>query len=522
MKHVTTENQSPGWDADSRAWDSNNPADMGELSPTISIPPSSAPSSRSNPTDISLFDSPPDFFTQFPDTPRIRPINFAMWVGSPSQVGGVDGCFHSYTRLTEHNAVLPAAPIASIPKWRTRFPHVADVLSTESFETCPVLHFHSSVSVMSELPTQSSILCTEFEISSSRGNIGSGINSINGSACNSHHAPYHHQQLSQEWECITRIYAPGKKVWELSQRVDATEIDGSRKLTLPFASDFWATFYTRLSSSLPSAAASPHLRQHQSDLAATGDQKEKLHPRGAKECRAAIKGITVVQELFCFTPNITTSASSVAGHRERAALFLWDFSKEEAGQPGRTTWRVIIPPSTVPRAGVLTNSPSSVRGGAMPPNEVNADVNLNEGNGGEGGVWGVAQMPLSPFDPLSPISLSSYYTMASLPPSATVTPTTTSSAVASASIYSPVVSTAATTHGPSPALPLAMGDVNFAFDMQAHHQPSSLAPFNTGLLSSSTGTAFSYPSDYFTSWPQGFSPISDHGRLYSVLENKLA
>jgi len=45
--------------------------------------------------------------------------------------------------------------------------------------------------------------------------------------------------------------------------------------------------------------------------------------------------------------------------------------------------------------------------------------------------------------------------------------------------------------------------------MQAHHQPSSLAPFNTGLLSSSTGTAFSYPSDYFTSWPQGFSPVSD-------------
>ena len=201
MKHVTTESQSPGWDADSGTWDSNNPADMRELSPsvhTISIPPSRAQSSHSNATDISLFDSPPDFFTQFSDAPRIRPINFAMWVGSPSQVGGVDGCFHSYTRLTEDNAALPAAPIASIPEWRARFPHAADVLDTESSETCPVLHFQASVSVMSELPTQSSILCTEFEVSSSGGNISNSSNSINGLACDPHHPPYHHNQPSQE------------------------------------------------------------------------------------------------------------------------------------------------------------------------------------------------------------------------------------------------------------------------------------------------------------------------------------
>jgi len=520
MKHVTTESQSPGWDADSGAWDSNNPADMRELSPsvhTISIPPSRAPSSHSNATDISLFDSPPDFFTQFSDAPRIRPINFAMWVGSPSQVGGVDGCFHSYTRLTEDNAALPAAPIASIPEWRARFPHAADVLNTESSETCPVLHFQASVSVMSELPTQSSILCTEFEVSSSGGNISNSSNSINGSACDPHHPPYHHHQPSQEWECITRIYAPGKKVWELSHTVDATEVDGSRKLTLPFASDFWAAFYTGLSSSSSlSAAASPHRRQHQSDRAAAADQNEKLRRRRAKECRAAIKGITVVQELFCSASNITTSALSAAGHRERAALFLWDFSKAEAGQPGRTTWREIIPPSPVLRAGVLTNSPNSMKGGTMPPNEVNTDVKLNSGNGGEGGMWGVVQMPLSPFDPLSPISLSSYYTMASQPSSATVTPTTTSSAVASASIYSPVVSAAAATQGPSQALSLAMGDVNFAFDMHTHHQPSSLPPFNAGLLSSSAATALSDPSDYFASWPQGFSPVSDHGQLHVV------
>ncbi|PWW76430.1 hypothetical protein C7212DRAFT_351544 [Tuber magnatum] len=486
MKHVTTENQSPGWDADSGAWDSNSPPDMRELSPgvhTISIPPSRAPSSPSNATDMSLFDSPPDFFTQFSDAPRIRPTNFAMWVGSPSRVGGVDGCFHSYTRLTQDDAVLPAAPIASIPEWRARFPHVADVLKVESFETCPVLHFQASVSVMSELPTQSSILCTEFE-------------------------------PSQEWECITRIYAPGKKVWELSHAIDATtETDGSRKLTLPFASDFWAAFYTGLSSpsSSSSAAAPPHHRQHQSDRATTADQHEKLRRRRVKECRAAIRGITVVQELFCSTSTTPASALSIAGPRERAALFLWDFSKAEAGQAGKTTWREIIPPSPAVSAGVLASSPNSMGGGTILPSDVNADMKLNGGNGGEGGTWGVVQMPLSPFDPLSPISLSSYY-IASQPPAVTIVPTTTS-----VGIYPPAVSTAATTQGQSQALSLAMGDINFAFDMHAHHhQPSSLPPFNTGLLSSSATTALSDPSDYFTSWPQGFSPVSDHGQLHVV------
>ncbi|KAG0138188.1 TEA/ATTS domain family-domain-containing protein [Tuber indicum] len=485
MKHVTTENQPPEWDVDSGAWDSNSPPDMREPSPSIhttSISPSRAPSSHSNAADISLFDSPPEFFTQFSDAPRIRPTNFAMWVGSPSQVGGVDGCFHSYTRLTQDDAVLPAAPISSIPEWRARFPHVADVINTESFETCPVLHFQASVSVMSELPTQSSILCTEFE-------------------------------PSQEWECITRIYAPGKKVWELSHAVDATAgVDGSRKLTLPFASDFWAAFYTGLSSSSPSAAAPPHHRQHQPDRAAAADQNEKLRRRRAKECRAAIKGITVVQELFCSTSTTTTSALSVAGPRERAALFLWDFCKAEAGQAGKTTWREVIPPSPALSAGVLASSPNSMRGGAILPSEVNAGMKLNGGNGGEGGAWGVVQMPLSPFDPLSPMSLSSYYNMVSQPPSATITPTTTST-----SIYSPVVSTAATTQGQSQALSLAIADVNFAFDMHTHHhQSSSLPPFNTVLLSSSAATALPDPSDYFTSWPQGFSPISDHGQLHVV------
>ncbi|RPB04441.1 TEA-domain-containing protein [Choiromyces venosus 120613-1] len=521
MKHVTTEDQSPGWDADSGAWDSNSAPDMRELSPsvhTISIPPSRAPSSHSNATDISIFDSPPNFFTQFADAPRIRPINFAMWVGSPSQVRGVDGCFHSYTRLTQDDVVLPAAPIASIPEWRSRFPHVADVLNTESFETCPVLHFQASVSVMSELPTQSSILCTEFEVSSSSGNIGSSSSSINSSACDPHHLPFHHHhQPSQEWECITRIYAPGKKVWELSHAVDATtEMGGSRKLTLPFASDFWAAFYTGLSTSSSSAAVPLHHHHHhhrqQSDRTATADQNEKLRRRRAKECRAAIKGITVVQELFCSTT--TASALSGTRPRERAALFLWDFTKAEAGQAGKTTWREIVPSSPVLSTGVLAGSPNSMRGGTMLPSEVNAEMKLNGGNGGEGGAWGVVQMPLSPFDPLSPMSLSSYYTVASQPPSATITPITTSSAVASASMYSPVVSTA-TTQGPSSSL--TMGDVNFAFDMHAHHHQScSLPPFSTSLLSSSAATALSDPSDYFTSWPQGFSPVSDHGQLHVV------
>lgn len=432
-----------GWDADSNNWNVD--------SPDVSNQPSPAHSTGSLPIDVGdlqesvQYQGSPGYYPQstFPlsDTPAVKPLNFAMWVGSPNNTGGVEGCFHTYTRLSQADVVrsAPAAPLSSIPQWKTRFPHVAEVLEDpESTEICPIVHFQSSISVMSSMPSQSSVLCTEFEVTSS----------------NPAYEDY-------DWECVTRIYAPGKKVWELSHAVPATdELDGSKKLTLPFASDFWAAFYTGLSSA------------QQTDASATVD-RERLRRRRSKEARAAIKGITVVQELF-------STALSGTGIKQRSAMFIWEFTKAEPGTlVGKTTWREMV----VPASPVLANAISTATASNCSPGlGVVDDADLKVDS------WG--QLPLSPFDPLSPMSLSSYYTMGS---------------------------------NMFPAQQGQQGssleDVNFPF-LQPHQVScsSTLPSYSAGLLSS-TGTVMPDPSEYFAQWPQGFSPVSvvDHGDTGGVV-----
>lgn len=437
MKHVTTDKPMSGWDGDSNNWSVDNPDIVNQPSPahsTGSLPINASP--HGDLGDSPHYNGSRGYYPQstyaLSDAPTVKPSNFTMWVGSPNHAGGVEGCFHTYTRLSQGDAArpAPAAPLSSIPQWKTRFPHIAEVLeNTESADVCPIIHFQSTISVMSSMPSQSSVLCTEFEVASSN--------------------PAYE---SYDWECVTRIYAPGKKVWELAHAVPATEeLDGSKKLTLPFASDFWAAFYTGLSSA------------QQTDQAATVD-RERLRRRRGKEARAAIKGITVVQELF-------STALSSAGVKRRSAMFIWEFTKADPGSLiGKTTWRQIIPPvSPVPSGGNLASKTST----CSPDLSVEGDLK----------DWG--QLPLSSFDPLSPMSLSSYYTMG--PHVTNLFPTQEGQQNSS------------------------LEDVNFPFLQSSQSCTSTLPPFTAGLLSS-TGTVMPDPSEYFTQWPQAFSPVSavDH------------
>ncbi|KAH0606627.1 uncharacterized protein H6S33_003461 [Morchella sextelata] len=434
MKLVTTEKPASGWDNNSDSW-----KDEAE----INMAPSPAPSNGSQfypshssgssgdfggSNDSSVYYPQGMFNPEEEVLPTVRPTNFAMWVGSPSHhAAGVEGCFHTYTRLSHTERPAAAAPLSSIPEWNTRFPHLADLLEHPESATAsfPIVHFESSVSVMPTMPSQSSVLCAEFEVTSS--------------------SPTYD---NYGWECITRIYSTGKQVWESSQACSVTdEFNGSKKLTLPFASEFWAAFYTELSTA------------QRQDGAATLD-RERLRRRRGKEARAAIKGITVVQELF-------STALSSAGIKRRSAMFLWEFTKADPSSLiGKTTWRQIIPPmSQMMENPTCTPTPSS----CSPSIGVVDDSS-----------W--TQLPLSPFDPLSPPIYFLGSSQQQQQQQANTFPT--------------------------------QEDVNYQFLQSSQAGPSTLPPFTAGLLAlSSTGPVMPDPSEYFTQWPQGFSPVSavDHG-----------
>jgi hypothetical protein len=199
-------------------------------------------------------------------------------------------------------------PLVSLPSWRSHFPHVAEIVDggvsggALGNSNCTVIHVQTSINTMTTSPPAQSLLCTQFEVAIPTDEFD-----------------------GYQWECVMRIYAPGKIVWELSHICSQTkDADGTKKLTLPFASDFWSAFYTGLSA------------------VQSGDGKDgggTNSRRREKEAKAAIKGINVVQELFAISP---------LGSRERTGLLLWEFTKSDPKRPGKAIWREISLPPTGP------------------------------------------------------------------------------------------------------------------------------------------------------------------------------
>jgi hypothetical protein len=109
---------------------------------------------------------------------------------------------------------------------------------------------------------------------------------------------------------------------------------GNRKVALPFASEFWSAFYTGLS-------------EPQSDGAKNdGGSCELSRRRQEREVKAALKGITVVQELFA-TPEHNF------GLRQRAAMLLWEFTIADTNKPGKVVSKGIV----LPWSDNITTSP---------------------------------------------------------------------------------------------------------------------------------------------------------------------
>ncbi|KAL7271881.1 hypothetical protein RUND412_005336 [Rhizina undulata] len=439
MKHVTTEDPSPTWDGDTNSWEVESaPTSTAGLEPMPSLahcalPPIRAPNSHSNHPEHVQFTGSPEVLLSQPNqmahqTLKFSPASFAMWVASPDSAVSIDRCLHTYTRLSDE-AVRPAA-LVSVSNWKARFPYVAEVEHHESLDDCPIVMLQASISTMPISQLQSSILCTQFQVAVDDSFAG------------------------HRWECVTRIYAPNKKILELSHAVEQIEdIDGVKKLVLPFASEFWAAFYTGLS----------HAQQGGSCDNSSPTDAERFHRKREKEAKAAIKGITVVQELLSIP-------LGGLGSKKRAGLLIWEFTKAEHGHIGKVIWREITPPSTIhPSTSICGPHVSTYS-----PTGLETTVN-------ESDPW--AQMPISPYGPLSPTSLSSYYTMGQ--------------------------GFASHQGHPTPS----MDDVSMPFLPQESGLPSvtstSIPPYNTGLMGPAINTID--PSEYITQWPHRFTPTSEGG-----------
>jgi hypothetical protein len=205
---------------------------------------------------------------------------------------------------------LPSASLENFPHWRSRFPHLA-TLHQDGAVNSQIILFDVSFDMMTILPSTPAYLCTQFEVASS-----------DAYACHT-------------WECNTKIYRYGKRVRDRSQSVfQVDNLDGTSKLILPFASNFWsATFTTTFNK----------MGENSNSRCSENEDIED------NEAVLAIQGISVVQELFA-TSTVCRSAP------KRVALFLWEFNRATPGEAGRVTWRNLIPPPL----RILTTSPSPV------------------------------------------------------------------------------------------------------------------------------------------------------------------
>jgi hypothetical protein len=237
----------------------------------------------------------------------VWPHTFAIWLQASGEDAALERSLHTYTSLMS-GIQLSSTFLESLRHWKSRFPHLAMLHHNGAVDSQIVL-FDVSFDTMAVLPRTPSFLCTRFDVTSS-GNYA-----------------YH------TWECTTKIYKNGKLVRDRSQQVFQVDgPDGTSKLSLPFASNFWSSTFTRTFNTTGQGFSS------------YGGDSESIEDDGAI---SAIRGISVVQELFA-TSTICQSAP------KRVALFLFEFSKATRGEAGSVTWRNLIPPP----AKILANSPS--------------------------------------------------------------------------------------------------------------------------------------------------------------------
>jgi hypothetical protein len=234
---------------------------------------------------------------------NIWPVEFAIWVQAPGQEASIERSLHTYSRLQQASQ-SHEIPLDDVSQWRSRFPYVS-TLQQQGGVGCHLIMLDCTLDVMASLPSTPSVLGAQFEVISTE------------------------SFAYQTVQCATKIYSSGRLVWDRTHTVPTVaNLDGTTKLKLPYASDFWSVFFTGLFS----------------DNKSDNSQREAIS--SVDKIQQAIQNITLVHEI------VASGGAGTCGTK-RVAVFLWDFHKAISGRTPNTTWRHLIPPPT----RILNNSP---------------------------------------------------------------------------------------------------------------------------------------------------------------------
>lgn len=125
---------------------------------------------------------------------------------------------------------------------------------------------------------------------------------------------------THQWDCVTKVYTLGNEVLTLVEPIRATENlgNGSEKLNLPFANDFWAAFIAGIN----------------------------LEKDAEKEAARAVGAVTMVQEVhylgYSYKSEDDTPERKLGPHTLHAAI-VWEFEMVKDSFAARTIFRKVMP-----------------------------------------------------------------------------------------------------------------------------------------------------------------------------------
>ncbi|KAJ6261706.1 hypothetical protein Dda_2504 [Drechslerella dactyloides] len=281
-------------------------------SPTAYRPPSHVYGSyHSSPTSVTLASH---------NKSLIKPHSLEMWLGQDSvdKVSYSKQHLHDYTKLYNQEYGLNPTVLSSIPRWENKFPYIAK-LSHEGHLRCPVVHISSSLRTMTQRP-ENMVFWAPFEAS----------------FCNDTY--YDHG-----FTVVTRFYVSGSRlqtieeVEEPAYIVGDSQTEGPKRLKMSLNPNFWSMYFNNLVNSLMEPLK-------------PGEDYDQEMRRREKHASEVIGNLTMIQEIFAWRSadlkvamsenNLSNGALDYA--KQRAALFIWDFSKADQDEAGVTFWRPVV------------------------------------------------------------------------------------------------------------------------------------------------------------------------------------